>query len=126
MHCAVGFATLPEPLRGSWLLHKPDGSLFFPSVVTVDGRRFVRSDTWAAPLPGVAKQYREDVDRNSMHLEVRNDGTWEIDHIDEANPEHGLVLEHAVRDVIQTPLGAALLTVAVVGTVAAVSYALTR
>lgn len=117
---AVGFADLPEPLRGAWPFAD------FPEHVNLAGRSFTRSDTWAAPLPHVRKQYREDVDRQSMHLEVLDNGTWEINHVDAANPERGLVLEHAVRDVIHTPLGAALLTLGVVGIVAGVSYALTR
>lgn len=117
---SVGFATLPEPLRGAW----PYAD--FPERVTLGGRSFTRSDTWAAPLPGVVKQYREDVDRGSMHLYVRNDHTWEIDHVDEANPERGLVLEHAVKDVIHTWWGAALLTAGVVGGAALASYAFTR
>jgi hypothetical protein len=117
---AVGFATLSTPLRGAWPFAD------YPEHVQIIGRNFRRSDTWAMPMPHVAKQYREDVDRQSMHLEVLDDGTWEINHIDEANPERGLVLEHTVKDVIQTPWGAALLTVGVVGAVAAISYALTR
>ncbi len=119
-HCAVGFATLPEPLRGAWPF--PD----YPETVDLGGHHFRRSDTWAAPLSGVVRQYREDVDRQSMHLYVRDDHTWEIDHVDEANPERGLVLEHTFRDVIHTPWGAALLTVGCVGLVAGLSYALTR
>lgn len=120
MHCAVGFATLPEPLRGAWTF------VDFPERVQLGGRHFTRSDTWAAPLPHVVRQYREDVDRQSMHLYVRDDHTWEIDHVDEANPERGLVLEHTFRDVIHTPWGAALLVVGVVAVSAGVSYALTR
>lgn len=119
-HPAVGFASLPEPLRGAWTFTG------FPDVVQLGGRTFKRSDKWAAPLPHVLKQYREDVDRQSMHLEVLDDHTWRIDHVDEANPERGLVLEHAVKDVIHTWWGAALLTAGVVGVVAAVSYAATR
>lgn len=117
---SVGFANLPTPLRGPWPFDD------FPEHIEMAGRHFTRSDTWAAPLPHVRKQYREDVDRQSMHLEVFDNGTWEINHVDEANPERGLVLEHAVRDVIHTPWGAALLTLGVVGIVAGVSYALTR
>jgi hypothetical protein len=116
----VGFTMLPEPLRGAWTFQG------FPEAVDLGGRSFVRSDRWAAPLPGVLKQYREDVDRKSMHLYVLDDGTWKIDHIDEANPERGLVLEHTFRDVVHTPWGAALLTVGCVGLVAGLSYALTR
>jgi hypothetical protein len=113
---AVGFATLPEALRGPW------PHVDFPKRVTLGGRTFVRSDSWAAPLPHVVKQYREDVDRNSLHLYVRDDRTWEIDHIDAANPERGLVLEHVTKDVIQTWWGASLLTIGVVAIVAGASY----
>jgi hypothetical protein len=127
VHAAcVGFATLPEPLRGSWPLLELDGSLFFPPVVQLLGRTFKRSDTWAAPQPHILKQYREDVDRGSMHLYVQDDRTWKIDHIDEANPERGLVLEHTFRDVIQTTWGALLLTAGVVAISAGVAYVLTR
>lgn len=118
--CSVGFASLPEPLRGAWTF---DG---FPLRVDIGGRSFVRSDTWAAPLPGVIRQYREDVDRHSMHLVVKDDGMWEIDHVDEANPERGLVLEHAFRDVVQTPIGALILAAGVIGVSAGISFALTR
>ncbi len=57
---------------------------------------------------------------------VKADGTWIIEHTDDANPERGLVLEHTVRDVIQTPVGAAVLAVGVVLVSAALSYAFTR
>lgn len=117
---AVGFAELAEPLRGAWPLPN------FPEVVQLLGRTFKRSTTWAAPLPSVVAQYREDVDRNSMHLLVHADRSWVIEHTDDANPERGLVLEHTFRDVIQTPLGAVLFTLGVVGLAAGVSYALTR
>ena len=117
---AVGFATLSEPLRGAWQFAD------YPARVELGGRSFVRSDTWAAPLPHVVRQYREDVDRHSMHLYVRDDHTWEIDHVDDANPERGLVLEHTFRDVVQTTWGAALLALGVVGVSAGLSYALTR
>lgn len=118
--CSVGFATLPQPLRGAWPF------LDYPPHVDLGGRHFTRSDTWAAPLPGVVKQYREDVDRQSMHLYVHADHTWEIDHVDEANPERGLVLEHTFRDVIQTTWGALLLTAGVVALSVGVAYAFTR
>lgn len=123
---AVGFATLPEPLRGSWLVHDQSGALFFPPAANLLGRVFKRSTKWAAPYAGVAAQYREDVDRRAMHLMVHTDGTWVIDHVDEANPERGLVLEHTFRDVVQTPWGAALLVAGVLGVSVGLSYALTR
>lgn len=117
---AVGFATLLKPLGGAWPFAD------FPERVQIDGRSFTRSDTWAAPLAGVVRQYREDADRESMHLYVRDDRTWEIDHVDAANPERGLVLEHAFRDVVHTWWGAALLAAGVVGVSAGLSYAITR
>lgn len=120
MRCSVGFATLPEPLRGPWPF------VDYPPRVDIGGRHFTRSDTWAAPLPHVVKQYREDVDRGSMHLYVRDDHTWEIDHVDEANPERGLVLEHTFKDVIHTTWGALLLTAGVVAVSAGAAYLLTR
>lgn len=127
MSCsAVGFATLAEPLRGSWLIHEQNGALFFPDVTNLLGRVFKRSTKWAAPYAGVVAQYREDVDRHAMHLMVSADGTWTIDHIDDANPERGLVLEHTFRDVVQTPWGAALLAAGVLGVSVGLSFALTR
>lgn len=118
-HAAVGFAELADPLHGTWTF---DG---FPDVVSMLGRTFKRA-TWAAPYPKVAAQYREDVDHDSMHLMVHDDHTWVIEHTDDANPDRGLVLEHTFRDVIQTPLGAVLFTLGLVGVAAGVSYALTR
>jgi len=116
---AVGFATLEQPLRGRWTF-----SGHPPSVVLL-GRTFKRAK-WAAPRHLVVAQYREDIDHNSMHLMVGADGNWIIEHTDDANPDRGLVLEHTLRDVIQTPVGAVALTGAVVLVVAGVSYALTR
>ncbi len=117
---SVGFADLPQPLRGRWTLQG------FPDSVVMLGRTFKRCKTWCAPYRLVVAQYREDVDHNSLHLMVKSDGTWIIDHTDDANPERGLVLEHAVRDAIQTPVGAVLLAVGVVLASAGLSYALTR
>lgn len=117
---AVGFAELAQPLRGKWTQQG------FPDSVVMLGRTFKRCVTWCAPYRLVVAQYREDVDHNSMHLFVKADGTWIIEHTDDANPERGLVLEHAVRDVIQTPVGAVLLAFGVVLVSAGVSYALTR
>lgn len=116
----VGLAELAQPLRGTWTAHG------FPDTVVLLGRTFKRSQKWAAPYRLVVAQYREDVDHHSMHLLVRADGTWIIEHTDDANPERGLVLEHAVRDVIQTPGGALLLTLGVVAVSAGLCYLLTR
>lgn len=116
---SVGFATLEQPLRGRWTFEG------FPPVVTLLGRTFKRA-TWAAPRHLVAAQYREDVDRDSMHLMVGADGNWIIEHTDDANPDRGLVLEHTFRDVIHTPVGAFALLGTVVLVTAGLSYALTR
>lgn len=116
---AVGFVDLAQPLRGQWTF---DG---FPPEVTMLGRVFKHSK-WAAPMRMVVAQYREDVPHNSMHLLVKADGTWIIEHTDDANPDRGLVLEHAFRDVIQTPVGAIALVAGVVLLSAGVSYLLTR
>jgi hypothetical protein len=92
----VGFATLPDTLSGVWR------------------------------EAGLVAQYREDVDHRSMHLFVHDDRSWTIDHVDDANPERGHVLEHAIRDVLPTPVGALLFTGALLLVVAGVSYAATR
>jgi hypothetical protein len=116
---AVGFADLAQPLRGTWT---PQG---FPPSVVLLGRTFKRA-VWAAPRRLVVAQYREDVDRDSMHLLVRADGSWIVEHTDDANPDRGLLLEHTFRDAIQTPVGAAIFSVGVVAVSVGISYALTR
>lgn len=113
---SVGELPINPPLRGQW----PTPNVF-PERATVLGRPFVRSSAWSFPYPDVAAQYREDVDRNSMHLRVFNDGHYDVTHIDEANPEHGLVLEHAIKDVSGTFVGGLVLTA--VGTVGAIFLA---
>lgn len=120
MHAAVGMSELAQPLTGKWTANG------FPPTVTINGRAFKRSDEWAFPYSGVVAQYREDVDHHSMHLLVREDGTWIVDHTDDANPERGLVLEHAVRDVSQTALGAFIVVGLAVAASGALAYALTR
>jgi hypothetical protein len=119
MNPTVGLARLAEPLRGTWELST------FPELVTLLGRTFRRA-SWAAPYPGVIAQYREDVDRVSLHLMVHADKTWIIDHTDDANPDRGLVLEHTFRDVAQTPVGGGLLVAALFLTAFGLSWALTR
>lgn len=116
---AVGFTRLSEPLRGSWLVQG------YPETVSLAGRVFKRA-RWAQRKRFVVAQYREDVPHDSMHLLVRSDGTWVIDHTDAANPDRGLVISHAFRDVLDTPGGALLLTLGAVLVSAGVSYALTR
>jgi hypothetical protein len=116
---AVGLAMLAQPLRGRWTAQG------FPPAVVLLGRVFKRTK-WAAPRRLVVAQYREDVDRDSMHLMVLADGNWIIEHTDDANPDRGLVLEHTFKDVIHTPIGALALLGVVVLASAGLSYALTR
>ena len=97
----IGLGVIPvEPnLVGTWPFAD------FPEVVELtlaDGttRTFVQA-TWAWPLySGVVPggQYREAVDANAMHLMVYRDGSFTITHLDEANPDRGHVLEHALVD----------------------------
>jgi hypothetical protein len=78
------------------------------------GARFNKA-RWKAPYDGVVEQYREAVPQNSMHLKVRADGTWILDHIDNDNPDMGREVQHFINDhpVGQFIKGAA--TVAAVG-----------
>jgi hypothetical protein len=69
----------------------------FPERITLNGRSF-RKAWWRQPYDGVVEQYREEQARNSMHLKVRNDGTWIVDHIDEDNPDLGRPIEHFFSD----------------------------
>lgn len=119
-HASVGMSKLAQPLTGQWTANG------FPDAVSINGRAFKRSVEWAFPYSGVVAQYREDVDHDSQHLLVHQDGTWSIDHTDDANPERGLVLEHAVRDVSQTPLGAFIVIGLAVAISAGIAAALTR
>lgn len=117
---SVGFAPLPETIAGRWPFEG------FPEKVELLGRTFTRSIKWAYAYAGVAAQYREDVDHHSMHLMVFRDGRYEIDHVDDANPERGHVLEHALKDVSNTTGGAIVITVGVVALSAGLSWLLTR
>lgn len=117
---AVGFAPLPEKLEGSWTFPG------YPEQIQLLGRSFSRSRRWAFPYAGVVAQYREDVDHHSMHVMVFGDGHYEIDHIDDANPERGLVLEHALKDVSNTTGGAVVILAGGALLVAGLSWALTR
>lgn len=109
---SVGETPLNPPLRGAWTLAG------FPERATLLGRSFALAHSWTFPYPGVVAQYREDVDHDSMHLRVFEDGHFDVTHIDAANPERGHALEHAIRDVSGTFLGALALTA--VGTGAAI------
>jgi hypothetical protein len=117
---AVGFVELAHKLAGPW----PGGT---PERVQIYGRTFVHSRRWAFPYAGgVVAQYREDVDRNSMHLKVFDDGHFEIDHVDAANPERGHVLAHAMQDVSGTKLGGVVVGLGVTALAAALAWAVSR
>jgi hypothetical protein len=94
----IGAVRVSPPVRGRWR------SSGYPESVTVDGRMY-RKAQWKWPKPGVVAQYREAVRDNSHHLYVLADGTYVINHYDEANPDQGLAFEHLVRDVLK-PMGA--------------------
>lgn len=112
---SVGDIPLSPAIHGQWPAQG------FPERVQLLGREFTRSKSWSFPYPGVVAQYREAVDHNSMHLRVFDDGHYDVTHLDEANPERGLVLEHALRDVSGTFVGGLLLTAA--GTALAIALA---
>lgn len=81
-----------------WLFHQspPTVRLFHRG----RWREFGRA-VWEAAKPGVVLQYRERSCPASDHLYVHADGTWAIDHRDQANPDppYNRPLEHLVRDV---------------------------
>ncbi len=82
---------LQTPLTGAW--GRPD----FPDEVTIDQRHFRRAG-WQQARPGVVAQYREAVPRMSHHLSVFEDGRWEIDHVDDYNPDMGHAARHFFFD----------------------------
>jgi hypothetical protein len=97
----LGALTLRVPERGRWALRG------YPARVVWRGRVFARSRTWAFPYSGVVAQYREERDSYSRHMFVYADGRVVVDHLDEANPERGRALDHAVKDVVPTLFKAA-------------------
>ncbi len=103
----LGEMGLRTPMQGRW---SPAG---FPEYVFLDGVRF-RKARWRQPYDGVVEQYRQDVPRMSAHLKVYADGRWEIDHVDEDNPDHGRPVEHFFND---HPVGKVVAVVGVVGLV---------
>ncbi len=97
------------PYVNAWML---DG---YPDVIWVTvnyvNHRFKKA-RWKQAYPGVVEQYRQDVPRDSMHLFVRADGMFEINHVDSDNPDHGRVVEHVMND---TPVGPIMAGAAVLG-----------
>jgi hypothetical protein len=93
---SVGALPVDPPIRGKWT------SRSFPETVTLGGRVFQKA-VWQWPRPGVVAQYRENVPESSRHLFVLQDGTFVIDHVDEANPDIGNPLAHFMNDVVLRP-----------------------
>ncbi len=101
----VGGGELPRVVGGPW----PYGG-HFPRHVTAavhgEGRAFTRARAAWPFYPGVVAQYREDVARGSMHLDVMGAGggqpmRWRVTHADAVNPDRGSQVEHLWRDVIR-------------------------
>lgn len=95
----VGILPVEPPITGQWPFQG------FPEqvelgVLAVGGPGTIFNlATWAWPLySGVVAQYREATTTDAMHLMVYRDGTFEIGHLDEVNPDLGSPLQHAVVD----------------------------
>jgi len=88
---ALGAIPIVPPISGQWPFSG------FPAEVQLNGRMFALA-VWASPFYGAVAQYREEVDQNAQHLLVYRDGSYEITHVDEANPDRGYVLQHAALD----------------------------
>jgi hypothetical protein len=95
---SVGAVPTPGgPVRGEW----PWRGL--PNEVRLAGRVFERAK-FSLPYPGVIAQYREAKARDSAHLFVLDTGRFVVPHIDDANPDRGLMMEHAMRDMLPSLL----------------------
>jgi hypothetical protein len=87
----LGRIPLAMPVRAAW--PHPD----LPPTVHLQGRTF-RQTSLALPVAGAVGHYREAVPFQSAHLVILDDGTYLIDHIDEANPDMGQAAAHAALD----------------------------
>jgi hypothetical protein len=80
-----------------------------PPVVSLGSQTFMRARVASPFYSGVVGQYREAVPWNSQHMMVYGNGTFVIDHVDEANPDAGHLVAHALLDVNEgVAVGAAL------------------
>ena len=95
---SVGYVPLNDPVSGQWPFSD------YPIQVDINGSRFIEA-YYEFPYVGVVAQYREDRDYGSKHLMVYDDGSYLIDHLDEANPDRGHVSEHLMLDVMPTTGG---------------------
>ena len=73
----------------------------FPDSVSMFGRTFNKA-AWEQDYPNVVAQYREESPRSSLHLMVKKDNTWEINHADSFNPDTGVVslMGHLIQDML--------------------------
>jgi len=89
----LGEVPVNPPERGEWPYEG------FPDTVqTEDGRVFARANMEWPFYDHIVAQYRENRERFSAHLFVRDDGTFEINHLDQGNPERGRLAEHFFAD----------------------------
>lgn len=96
---SVGAVAIDPPITGRWIYGNA-----FPVEIAMNNRTYRRA-LWSFPRTNVVAQYREAKKTNSQHLFVMNDGTYVVDHIDEANPDQGMVLTHFLKDVLARPQG---------------------
>lgn len=82
---------LDPPIRAPWSFSD------FPDHIEIDGvvfNRAIRKQGYT----GVIEQYRAATPRDSAHLLVLEDGTYQIDHVDEYNPDMGYPVRHWLVD----------------------------
>ena len=91
MAARIGERWLAQPMRGAWPVDE------LPELVRLHGRRFRRAAYWL-PKPGVVAQYRQEVAKDALHLYVLADGSYVIDHSDDANPDAGPLIDHWLAD----------------------------
>ena len=106
---SLGESNLSKPLSGYWSLPS------FPDEILL-GDRLFRKAKWRQEYEGVIEQYREAVVQDSGHMKVYANGVWEIDHVDEDNPDMGRPVEHFFND---HPVGKAIKVVGVFALAAA-------
>ena len=80
-------------IRGDWALTMCP----YPRFINYAGRSYELA-RWRWPYKDVVAQYREMVPFNARHLKVFADGTFVIDHLDEANPDRGQLVRHFFKD----------------------------
>jgi hypothetical protein len=89
----VGRYPVEPHVSGSWAFQG------LPHQVSLNGRTFNRARIASPFYSGVVGQYREAVPWNAQHLMVFGNGMYVVDHVDEANPDYGHLVAHALLDV---------------------------